>query len=179
MPPKLLNFLAFQVGWLACVLGGANGLPWIGAGVGLMIVLWHLRWMAPSANEWMLIAAAAFTGIVWDSLLVISGVVTYPPGQLFSRAAPVWIVVMWMLFATTLNLSLSWLQGRYLMAAVLGAVAGPLAYRAGAALGGISFDDPPLAMTLLALGWAVFTPGLLVVASRLSRGAPGAALDRA
>jgi hypothetical protein len=26
----LVNFVAFQLGWFACVLGAAQGLPWLG-----------------------------------------------------------------------------------------------------------------------------------------------------
>ena len=28
--PMFANFLAFQIGWFACVLGGAHDLPWVG-----------------------------------------------------------------------------------------------------------------------------------------------------
>ncbi len=180
MTRNLANFFAFQLGWFACVLGGAHGQPWLGAGIGLLIVLVHLRWVAGHRNEWILVAAAATAGVFWDSLLASLGVVNYTSGQLAAWAAPVWIVVMWMVFATTLNQSLSWLQGRYLLAAVLGAVAGPLAYKAGTALGAASFPDPLTAMLLLAAGWAVFTPALLVLAARLNqRAASSAAGDPA
>lgn len=169
MMSNLTNFVAFQLGWFACVLGGANGQPWLGAGIGLLIVLMHLKWFAASSNEWILVAAAAVAGILWDSLLASLGIVDYASGQLAAWAAPVWIVVMWMVFATTLNLSLGWLQGRYLLAAALGAIAGPLAYMAGAALGAASFPDPLTAMSLLAVGWALFTPALLALAAWLRR----------
>jgi hypothetical protein len=172
---NLANFFAFQLGWFACVLGGAHGQPWLGAGIGLLIVLVHLGWLAARKNEWILIAAAAVAGFCWDSLLASLGVVDYSSGQLAAWAAPVWIVVMWMVFATTLNLSLGWLQGRYLLAAVLGAIAGPLAYEAGAALGAASFPDPLTAVLLLAAGWAVFTPALLVLAARLNQRADSSA----
>jgi hypothetical protein len=74
---------------------------------------------------------------------------------------------MWVLFASTLNVSLRWLRGRWLTAAVLGAAAGPLAYYAGAQLGGVVISDPLFAMAALAVGWASFMPLLIKLSTRL------------
>ena len=52
--------------------------------------------------------------------------------------APYWIVALWMLFATTLNVTFRWLQPRPALAAALGAVFGPVSYIAGAAVGVIT-----------------------------------------
>jgi hypothetical protein len=172
VPPLIANFIAFQSGWLACVLGGARGLPWLGAGIGVAIVVGHLVWIGKGVHERRLLLIAAIGGTAWDSLLVVLGVTSYPSGQLAPWLAPYWITVLWLLFASTLNWSLRWLRGRYLLAAVLGALAGPLAYRAGAALGGVDFPDVPLAMTSLALGWAVMMPLLLALSARLERAPP-------
>jgi hypothetical protein len=79
---------------------------------------------------------------------------------------------MWMLFATTLNLSLRWLKGRMLLAAVCGAVAGPLAYLGGEALGGVRFTDPTAGLAALAFGWSVLLPLLMTAAERLDGFAP-------
>ncbi|MGB5202220.1 MAG: DUF2878 domain-containing protein, partial [Sedimenticolaceae bacterium] len=81
--------------------------------------------------------------------------------------APYWIVAMWMGFATTLNVSLGWLKGRYWLAALFGAVGGPLAYLAGAKLGGITLISSEAALTALALGWATIMPLLMYLAARL------------
>ncbi len=39
----LVNFVAFQAGWFACVLSAANGRPWLGVLVVGLIVALHLR----------------------------------------------------------------------------------------------------------------------------------------
>jgi hypothetical protein len=74
---------------------------------------------------------------------------------------------MWLLFATTLNVSLRWLKHRPLLAAALGAVAGPAAYFAGYKLGGVQIPEFTTTMTALALGWAVFMPFLMLLSKRL------------
>jgi hypothetical protein len=78
------------------------------------------------------------------------------------------MVALWVAFATTLNASMNWLKGRRLLAFVFGAVGGPLAYFAGAKLGGVTFHDPAMALAALALGWAIITPVLVLIAQRLN-----------
>jgi hypothetical protein len=72
-----------------------------------------------------------------------------------------------MLFATTLNVSLRWLKGRWVLAALLGGSAGPLSFYAGHRLGGVAFADPVYSLTVLGLGWAVLMPLLLWLGGRL------------
>lgn len=163
----LANAIAFQLGWFACVLGGANQLPWLGTLAAALIVFWHLSLAQWPGREFSLLVAVGMLGAVWDSLLVTAGWLAYPSGTLLNNTAPHWIVAMWVLFASTLNVSLRWLRGRWIMATLLGAVAGPLAYYAGAGLGGVEITRPGLAFTALALGWAFFVPLLIRLSMRL------------
>lgn len=161
----LLNGLAFQFGWFALVLGGAHQLPWLGAVLGLALVGWHLWQVERRGDELRLLAWAGLLGLVADSLPVVLGLLSYPSGTLVPHLAPYWIVVMWLLFATTLNFSLRWLHGRWWLAVVLGATSGPLAYWAGAKLGAVTFVQPLPALALLALIWSVALPLLLYLAN--------------
>jgi hypothetical protein len=163
----LFNAIAFQLGWFACVLGGANQLPWLGTLVAILIVYWHLNQAQRPGRELTLLAVVGALGALWDSLLVAAGWLEYPSGMLLSNTAPHWIVAMWVLFASTLNVSLRWLRGRWTLATLLGAVAGPLAYYAGAGLGGVDINEPLPAFTALAAGWAAFVPLLISLSSRL------------
>jgi hypothetical protein len=162
----LINAAAFQLGWFACVLGGANQLPWLGTLVATLIVAWHLSQAPRPGREFALLAAVGALGALWDSLLVAAGWLEYPSGLLLGNTAPHWIVAMWVLFASTLNVSLRWLRGRWALATLLGAVAGPLAYYGGAKLGGVVITEPLSAFTALAIGWAVFVPLLIWLSTR-------------
>lgn len=164
--PLLANFLAFQIGWFACVLGGAHALPWVGTGIALAIVAWHLTRAARPKQELLLVLSAAVIGALFDSLLVALGWLVYPSGTLIAGTAPHWIVALWMLFAITLNLSLAWLKRRLWVAVLFGAIGGPLAYLGGAKLGALSFAAPTPALIALAIGWALFTPLLVMLARR-------------
>ena len=167
MKAIVLNAAAFQVGWLCCVLAGANHLPWLGTLSALLIVGWHLSYIANPRSELLLLASAGVIGAVWDSLLVSAGWLQYPSGTLIEGTAPHWIVAMWLLFATTLNVSLRWLKSRLMLAAALGAAAGPAAYLAGSQLGGVHITDFTAAMSALAAGWALLMPALMVLSNRL------------
>ena len=162
----LANFVLFQVGWFACVLGGAHDWPWLGTGIALAIVAWHVGCAQRPRNEMILVLAAAGIGAVADSALVAFAWVRYSSGTLVAGTAPVWLVAMWMLFATTLNVSLRWLRRFPLAAIALGAIGGPLAYWGGARLGAMEFAAPVAATVALAFGWAALTPLLVWLAQR-------------
>jgi hypothetical protein len=167
-----LNFAAFQIGWFSCVLGAANELPWAGPlAVGLIVAL-HLslarRWVG---EAWLILVAMAM-GMVADSLLVLSGWVAYPNGAWLPGFAPYWIIAMWGLFATTLNVSMRWLRDRLPLTFLLGAAGGPLSYLAGARLGAMEFVESVPAILALALIWALAMPALTLLAARLDGFSP-------
>lgn len=161
-----LNLGAFQAAWFATVLGAAHGLPWLGpvavlAAVGLHLVQTHRRSLALG-----LLLAAALLGFVFEHVLLSAGLVRYPGDPAW---VPLWMLALWPLFATTLNVSLAWFKPRPVPAALVGAMAGPLAYAGGEALGAIRLEG--VALWVLALGWAVAFPLLLTLARWSERGA--------
>jgi hypothetical protein len=162
-----LNFLLFQLGWFACVLGAARGLPWAGVIAATVIVAWHLLRAAQPRHELALVAVAALLGALFETLLAQSGWVRFGTGVLVAGTAPYWMVALWALFATTLNVSLRWLRPHRWLAALLGALGGPAAYYAGARLGALELPAAGAALGAIAAGWALLTPLLLRAARRL------------
>jgi len=163
----LINFAAFQLGWFSCVIGAAKGHPWAGPPVVLAVVSVHLL-IVPRPNlELRLVVTAMALGLVADNLLLATGWVSYPNGSWLPGFAPYWIIAMWALFATTLNLSLRWLRKGLPLAMLMGAVGGPLSYLAGARLGAIQLLEPVFALTALAVIWALALPFLTLLSSRL------------
>jgi len=162
----LINFVAFQVGWFAAVAGGANDLAWAGTLVALAVVTLHLARVPNPRNEAILIGIVGAAGATWESILVGVGVTAYPSGNIIAGLAPHWIVAMWMLFATTLNVSMRWMRGRRWLAAILGGIFGPLAFYAGNRMGGVTFPDFWNAMIVLAVGWGIFMPILSSLSER-------------
>jgi hypothetical protein len=163
----LRNLIAFQIGWFACVLGAASGLEAWGVGVAALVILMHLVTASKPRVELALVVLAAVIGIAWETLLVALGWIEYPGSRWIVGLTPVWMVALWMVFATTLNISLAWLKERLLVAAALGAISGPAAYYGGGRLGALVLAEPVHALAALAIGWATLTPALLLAARRL------------
>jgi hypothetical protein len=165
---KLENLLAFQIGWLGCVLSAAYGLPLAGLIVATLVTTLHLWRSEERRRELRLIGSAIALGTITDTLLLATGWLSYSTGQLFANVAPYWIIAMWPMFATTLNESLAWLARSRLLAAVSGALFAPLAYWAGARLGAITLIDPEAALIAVGALWAVVLPILIHLAGAFS-----------
>ena len=163
----LANVLLFQAAWLAGVLGAAHGRPWLGPVAALATVVWHLARARRALPEALLVAAALALGAVFESLLVLGGWLRFDTGVIAAVIAPAWMIALWAVFATTLNVSLRVLHRRRAVAAALGAVAAPLAYYAGSRLGAVEFVNVGVALAVIAAGWVVLMPVLVSLAARL------------
>jgi hypothetical protein len=163
-----------QVVWFACVLGAARGLPWLGTAVGLAFVGWHLvRSGEAAGREAMIVLGAGGLGAAVDVALLQSGAVAYASGEWVPGLGPHWMIVLWMAFGATLNVAYGWLRGRWVAAALMGAVFGPLSYWAGARLGGVIFPQSlEHGMLALAIAWLVAFPALIRLAERVTPAEP-------
>lgn len=162
----LINFIVFQCAWFALVLGAAQNRVMLGLTAAAVAVLVHL-WLAHRPlQELKLLLVALFIGTIWDSALAAHDVIRYPQQQWLPWLAPLWIMAMWILFGTTLNVALRFLHGRFTLAALFGAVGAPLSFLAGMRLQALQLPDLWLACALLAIGWGVILPLLLMLARR-------------
>jgi hypothetical protein len=163
---KTVNFIVYQVTWLAGVIAAAHGQAALGSLAVAAAIALHL-WLAPQrAPEMRLVAVALLVGLAWESLLVSLGLFRYSSGVFAAGLAPYWILALWAQFATTLNLSLAWLKGRPFVGVVFGLLGGPLAYYAGYKLGALDSPNLTLALALQGVGYAVFVPLLCALAVR-------------
>lgn len=168
--PPPLNFGLYQLAWFACVMGAGSGHFLAGVIAVLAVCGLHLAASPHPGREFGIILATGFIGAAWETLLVKGGWVRYH-GNGLEQFPPVWIVALWLAFATTFNASLRWLQGRHLLAAVLGLLGGPLAWYAGEHLQALELPDRSLSLAIIGLGWALLMPLLLHMAERLGNGA--------
>jgi hypothetical protein len=176
MRHPLGNFVLFQICWLANCIGAASGWPLLGPLVTAAWIALHLGAMAEDriSEVWILLAAAAL-GYAADSLLVLLGLIEFPPQARLGGPSTLWMVALWVGFAATLRHALCWLAGRYLLGALLGAVGGPLAYSAGEALGAIGIPDSFSALAAVSVEWAFAMPLLLAFIALVDSRAPVAA----
>ena len=168
--PLVLNFVASQAVWFLSLYGAGTGRPWLGGVALLVFATAQLRLSQLPRKELLLALLAAACGLVLDTGYVRAGLISYAQPVPSPAVAPYWIVLMWANFGLTLDSCLRWLQRRLLLAAVCGAVGGPLAYEAGVRLGAATVTaSPALVYGVLAVAWGSAVPLLLAVAARLSR----------
>lgn len=155
----LLNLAGFQLGWLACVLGGNL----MGVTTVALVLTAHLRWLA-RPGEWHWLIGFATLGLIIDGGLSLAGGFAFPAHETLIAPPyiniPVWLWLLWPLFASLLHHSLGWLWRLPWLAAAGGAIGASLSYLAGARLAGIS-----LAPWLVA-GEALIWAGLCLWLSR-------------
>ena len=160
---QILNFALFQAGWFACVLGAAHGVPWAATAAAGTVIGINLWWFSADAmRDLRLCATVALIGFCVDTVHLRFGVFTLIGDPRFPHLCPLWLVALWAMFAMTLRGSLSWLAHRYGLAALLGAVAGPLSYLGGAKLGAVTMHpNRAFSMAARAVGWAAALPLLV------------------
>ena len=164
----ITNILLFQLGWFACVLGGAHGYTLLGSLVAVGIILFHCYRATDKSSEIRLLVLAFSIGFIFESIVTWQGLARYNHGQFYDVIAPHWMIFMWPLFATTLNLSMRWLKNLApILTGLFGAVFAPLAYYAGYKLGAVEYDDIVLSLGIIAVAWAVLLPALVMFSVKL------------
>ena len=149
----LINLALFQSGWLVCVLGGD-----IYAILFTLPALLLHQWLVlDNRREWRLIGVIVSGGCLWDIAMAQFGVIRFADAMLVG--IPLWLVCLWLLFATTFMHSLLWLR-RYLWLAIpLAAVFGPASYWFGANLTDSELRLPVIeSLAIMAAGWALLFP---------------------
>ncbi len=167
MPANLANLALFQATWFGCTLAAARGWDALALPVCALHLALHLRWIAPRRSEAALLLAVAAFGLVFDSLLTSLGVLAHPANPARLGLQPLWMLTLWLNFATTLNHSLRWLGRRPLLAPALGAIGGAGAYLAGARLGALAVAPGPIPILTLAAAWGLAVPALSLLARAL------------
>lgn len=164
---RALNYLGFQAGWFACVAGAGRELYWLGPLVAAALLTGHVWAESDRPREAKRLLAVAAFGLALELVAASLGRHRYEGPALL---LPLWVAALWLLFAATLNSSFAWLSGRLPAAAALGAIAGPLSFQAGVALGAGQYTGSPAsASAVLSVLWAVALPGAFVVSNRFSR----------
>lgn len=154
----IANYLLFQLGWLACVLGGDQ----IALAAAVIVLFIHLLWIGNWHKEKQILALTLLLGCAIDSFLGNLEILKFN-SQLddAGRILPLWLACLWLIFATTLRHSLDWSRTHKLYGAILGFFGGPLSYLAGSKISDVTLAQP-LWQTLLTLAiiWAVVIPML-------------------
>ena len=154
---KPLNLIIFNLLWIGLVLG-RDSLIHLTLPCSLIYLACLLRIGNLKVHQVLL---PATIGITIDSSLTFFGIFNFPDPSLI---IPLWLIILWINFSTTIPLSLSFIGKNKLVAFGLGATALPFNYAVGERLGAVTFGEPYLfSILVLALVWSVSFPILFMV----------------
>ncbi|UZE97773.1 DUF2878 domain-containing protein [Alkalimarinus alittae] len=144
----VINAVLFQCCWFLAIFS-----EWYWAVMPLLLMILHNYLISPrKLNELKTVAVIAFSGITIDTLFKVSGIHSFGDVLLLTeRSVPIWLCVLWVGFALTVNHSLNWLVKKTPLFIVGCAIAGPMSYSAGRANGVIDFSNQSLA--LISIEW--------------------------
>lgn len=160
---NILNFLLFQMGWLACLLLMT---PWLLLFVSIILCI-HFFVVVPhhkKINECLFLTQVLLIGFLLETFYLSSEVLIKLDQ---TELPPFWLLLMWLLFGSTFRYSMAWLRGRLMLASVFAMIVAPMSYMSGAALNSDIELGNSVMMSIFSLGltWAIIFPVLLVAAS--------------
>jgi drug/metabolite transporter (DMT)-like permease len=143
---------------------------WPGPLAVALFAAWHLSHRLAWRREWLLVLLICVFGFCLDTFWIQVQILNYSASGPMPEVAPGWIVALWANFALTINHSMLYMRERLVLAALLGAIGGPVSYLIAAkAWDAATFgvDDVTFALTL-GVAWAIATPVLFRLAKVLT-----------
>jgi len=155
---KPINVVVFNLTWLGCVVGHEQ-YWWAFAPVVIGYLALLVQRQIFRAGRFLMLFGL---GVGIDSLLTVLGVFQFGPTIFF---IPLWLVLLWAAFTTTLFLSLEIIGRNKWIAAICGALAFPFNYAVGERLGAVSFGiTDNLTLAALSTIWTVLLPAMFWLA---------------
>jgi hypothetical protein len=164
----IINAIAFQMAWFAALYGGVYNWLMLALLPAILAAIWHLFLRREQVKpEIGLFGGVLILGFLVESVFIALGTITYVGTPILDFGPPLWIMAMWLAFATLPHGCLNWLHGKWLLQIVLGGLSGPLSYLAGGKLGGATLHEPVLqSLTIIGAGWAIALPLIFWLAGR-------------
>lgn len=158
----------YQAVWFASIFGAAHNRCYLGVIACAVMCIVHFLWVSTNRrSDTFLCVIAVATGLVTDTVVAWVGAMHFTQCTVYGPVAPPFMLALWIAFALVIRIALGWLDERYILAVVVGAIGGPLAYGAGAHIGAVTVADSLFyAYGIIALQWACVLP-FLVYASRV------------
>ena len=159
---KIINFILFQIGWVTALYFNT----WWSGLICLLFAITNFRLLFLHSVPNLLIGCLiASLGMLNDALLLWHDVISIRSISSF----PFWLAGLWLLFTSTFDGCLSWLNNKSLvLLSFVGAIGGATSYYAGCKIGAINYHFWHLPdFVFFALNWALLFPALFRLNSLL------------
>lgn len=153
--------------WYITVYGAAHDRYLPGVVANVLVALVYLYWKRFIREELIFLFLVTVCGSAIDSLNPILGFVTFKANSVsILNIYPLWMLSLWIAFATAFKDLFKWLEGKLVLAALIGGFAGPLSFSAAQSIGALTFTKGELYPLMInSLEWAVMFPILIFIRS--------------
>jgi hypothetical protein len=166
----IFNALSFYIYWWICFIGSSKEQYYYGPALGILYMLIHFFIIKDKYREFKYIFICMITGFIIETLMLKLNFISYR-GILSDKfnIAPLWIVILWMGFGTTVYHSFKWIVGKYKLSFFLGAIFTPIFYISADKIGSISFNYSILiSYLILSLIWGISLLLLIYIAEKIN-----------
>ena len=145
----------YQLTWITCIVGEIFNLPFIGFFIGLIYLSFFFYNQSNLIRALKIILIFAIIGYSFDSLMNLLNIYNFK-SKLFVGYLPIWLVVLWLSFATLFVDLLNFLKTRSYFAILLGIILAPPTYYAGMPLGILKIDNIIYFFITMIIFWGLY-----------------------
>jgi len=165
-----LNGGLFYACWVIILFYAVIERPYVSLGVVFPFMLAHSFLTDNGRRDLILLPSLVVSGTILDSLMMNFGVITFvAPNDLFPWMCPIWIIVLHLVFASSINLSMTWLSRSYFLAAGFGGIGAPVSYYMGAQVGAAVLLMGMQSCLIIGVAWAIYLPLIYIYSKWLDR----------
>lgn len=154
----------YYIGWFGCVYLGKYGFSAWSFLFPLLLVVLLLAWRQLSLRATALLTIMAVFGMAFDALMAANGSIVFTDSDYI--VLPYWLISIWILFLFIVPVMVPIFYSRLFLAAILGAIFGPLSYASGSAMKVLSFQGPSFVYWYAGF-WALYFPLSIYTASKI------------
>jgi hypothetical protein len=148
----LLAIATFEIAWVLLILGHQSW--WLYVALLMMLAYFIIEKikLAPPQSVYLNRLYLTVVGVTADFLLSWFELIRFTESTYF---IPIWLFLMWVLFAITFDQAYQWLANKSFFAALLGAVFGPAAYWGASKISAVEILSPLIFTVVSAVFWGI------------------------
>jgi hypothetical protein len=152
----IANGILFQLNWFVCIF-----LPEVALYTTALLLLVHDRYFVKSVKEWQVIICFALFGFSFDLGLGVLGLLNF-------ETFPLWLLCLWLSFATCLNHALQFFHSRVALLLLLSCFSIPLNYAIGASYSNTLIMGPTwLVLSVITIFWLLLLVAVMPVIKKV------------
>lgn len=157
-PFNLYNLISFYVIWYLCILGAALGYIKIAVICSFALIVLHFFLTGKKKQDFLYIMIFLAIGLIVEKIFLYFSILDYPKDTLIWNiyGVPVWIIMLYLGFATTMNHSLTLMTHNSMLSFIFGSIGAGMCYYLASLRGIITFPYDFYSISIIGLYWGLF-----------------------